>query len=236
MNNKSVITLLLISIIGFLVALYALLMQVFGIQSDDKATIIGGILSMAGGALGAFGAYQVAVWQTNKAIENDREIRIRQKKVEKLEELKTAFVSCYITLEEVYKKVYKQQEMINTLIEKKYNVFKKDNFLTNDLENEFIKGVMQLQSFKMIFMNNKEYVPARIDPLEVMTAMYRMTSTLDELLNIHKLLIENNPMNIEQFYEHWTRVTLDFQDAKIAMQKYIFDPKKHIDNEIQENL
>ncbi|WGT38478.1 hypothetical protein QH639_22125 [Lysinibacillus sp. 1 U-2021] len=240
MKKISLGTLLFITIGFFLIALYALIIQVFGIQSEDKATIISGVLSMVGGALGAFGAYKVAVLQTTKAIEHDREIRIREKKVEKLEELKTAFVSCHLTLEGVYKKVYKQNNMIRELIEKCYKkgyaVFYKENFITPDIENEFIKGVMQLQSFKMIVMNNKEYLPVRMDSLEVLSATQRMINVLDDLINMHKPMIGDNAMKMDEFKYYWTAVTLDFQKTKEAIQKYISDPKKYIDIEIQENL
>jgi hypothetical protein len=54
-------------------------MQVFGIQNVEKATIIGGILSMVGGFSGALGAYFVASYQMNKQIEHEK------KKVETLQ-------------------------------------------------------------------------------------------------------------------------------------------------------
>jgi len=236
MKNKSLTTILLIAIGLFLIAIYASIIQVFGIQSEDKATIIGGILSMVGGALGAFGAYKVAVWQTNQTIEHDREIRIREKKVEKLEELKAAFVSCHLTLEDVYKECYKQHDLIRESMEKGYTVFNKENFITPDIENEIIKGIMQLQSFKMVVMNNKEYLPVRIDSLEVLTAIQRMINVLNDLKNMHKLMIGNNVMEIGRFKKYWMTATSDFQISKEAIQKYISDPKKYIDIAIQENL
>ncbi|WP_347722517.1 hypothetical protein [Lysinibacillus capsici] len=73
MKKKSITIILLITIGLFLIVLYASIIQVFGIQSDDKATIIGGVLSMIGGALGALGAYVVATYQMNKQIEHEKQ-------------------------------------------------------------------------------------------------------------------------------------------------------------------
>lgn len=202
----------------------------------NRATVISGVFSMIGGAVGAFGAYTVAVWQTNQTIKYDRVIRIKEKKVEKLEELNRAFVSCLITLEDVYKQVFKQRDMIDGLIEKKYTVFNKESFITPEIETEYIKGEMQLQSFKMVVMNNKEYLPVRIDSLEVFTSIHRMINVLDELKNIYKPMTGNNKMNPEKFNEYWVAVSKEFQDSKEAVRKYVSDPKKHIIEDIKENL
>lgn len=64
--NKVSIVVLIATIIVFLIAIYASILQVFGIDNANKATIIGGILSMIGGALGALGAYLVARNQIEK--------------------------------------------------------------------------------------------------------------------------------------------------------------------------
>lgn len=88
MYNKIVIVFLLLSIIGFLIALYALLIQVFGIQSTEKATIISGVLSMIGGAIGALGAYFVASNQMNKQFQYEKRKEEKQNKEQILHTLK----------------------------------------------------------------------------------------------------------------------------------------------------
>ncbi len=62
----------------FLFGIIAVTFQVIGEDSPNKASIIGGILSMIGGAIGALGAYIVAAYQMNKQIEYEK------KKEEKL--------------------------------------------------------------------------------------------------------------------------------------------------------
>ncbi|QUG41572.1 hypothetical protein KD050_20245 [Psychrobacillus sp. INOP01] len=88
MYNKFVVTILLLSVIGFLIAIYALLMQAFGIQSGDKATIISGILSMVGGFAGALGAYFVASNQMNKQFQHEKRKEEKQSKEQILHTLK----------------------------------------------------------------------------------------------------------------------------------------------------
>lgn len=72
MKSKIYSIFLLISIGIFLVSLYAAIIQVFGIESDDRATILGGVLSMVGGAVGAMGAYMVARHQVNEEKDNEK--------------------------------------------------------------------------------------------------------------------------------------------------------------------
>lgn len=72
--NKILTFILAAILFLFLIAVYALIIQVFGIDNTNKATIIGGVLSMIGGAFGAFGAYLVARHQMNKQNEHHEEL------------------------------------------------------------------------------------------------------------------------------------------------------------------
>jgi len=56
----------LIVAILFVITSWALMIQSIGVDDPSKATIVGGILSMFGGLLGAIGAYFIAVQQINK--------------------------------------------------------------------------------------------------------------------------------------------------------------------------
>ncbi|MFJ3386638.1 hypothetical protein [Lysinibacillus sp. NPDC086135] len=67
----------------FLFGIIAIAFQVIGEDSPNKASIIGGILSMIGGALGALGAYIVATYQMNKQFENHEKNRALELKVNK---------------------------------------------------------------------------------------------------------------------------------------------------------
>lgn len=64
----------------FLFGTIAITVQVIGDDSSNKASIIGGILSMIGGAIGALGAYAVASHQMSKQIEHEKKKEERQKK------------------------------------------------------------------------------------------------------------------------------------------------------------
>ncbi|WP_431811403.1 hypothetical protein [Lysinibacillus sp. FW12] len=76
MVNKVFISILLVFIAIFLGGLYSLISHFFIIDSTIVATIFGGVLSMFGGAFGAFGAYSVAKYQMDKEKElyEEREI------------------------------------------------------------------------------------------------------------------------------------------------------------------
>ena len=65
---------LLVMILGFAVSVYALLMQVFGIESDDKATIISGILSMVGAMIGAIVAGGIAIYVSRTQLTKQAEL------------------------------------------------------------------------------------------------------------------------------------------------------------------
>ncbi|MGE7667422.1 hypothetical protein ACQKMN_17110 [Ureibacillus composti] len=79
MINNILIIIFAVVIIVFSIALYALILLVFGIESDDKANIISGILGMTGGVIGAIGAYFVATYQMSKQFEFERNKEEKQK-------------------------------------------------------------------------------------------------------------------------------------------------------------
>lgn len=64
----------------FLFGIIAITFQVIGEDSSNKASIIGGILSMIGGAIGALGAYIVATYQMNKQFDYEKKKEEKQRK------------------------------------------------------------------------------------------------------------------------------------------------------------
>lgn len=64
----------------FVVSIYALIFQVIGNDSPNKATIFSGVLSMIGGIVGALGAYFVASNQMNKQFEHEKKKEEKQRK------------------------------------------------------------------------------------------------------------------------------------------------------------
>ena len=77
--NKVLIVGILIIITTFTIALLALLIQTFNIDSGMTAGIISGVLSMFGGMVGAFGAYLVATNQMQKQFEHEKKKEEKQK-------------------------------------------------------------------------------------------------------------------------------------------------------------
>lgn len=64
-NNNFLFGITFTTLLLFIIPTFGLLIQRLGIDSNNKATIISGILSLAGGAIGALGAYVVATHQMN---------------------------------------------------------------------------------------------------------------------------------------------------------------------------
>ncbi|MET4560768.1 hypothetical protein ABIA69_001912 [Lysinibacillus parviboronicapiens] len=102
--NKVLIISTLLMIIIFTITLISLVIQTFKIESGVWATIIGGVLSMFGGMVGAFGAYLVASHQMNKQIEHEKKkeekLRLTQikktlKKLQRLNEIAINFVKSF---------------------------------------------------------------------------------------------------------------------------------------------
>lgn len=144
MYNKIVIVILLLSIIGFLIALYALLIQVFGIQSTEKATIISGLLSMIGGAIGALGAYFVASSQMDKQFEHEKKKEERQRKetiehtLKNLELLNIEIMSFIEYFVEEFAKPYNEQRVVQLEFSIKNISWIVDN--VNRVNPELLKG------------------------------------------------------------------------------------------------
>jgi len=77
---KRVLEVILCIFVGvFLFGIIAMTIQVIGEDSPNKATIIGGLLSMIGGAIGALSAYLIARMQLTKQL--DRQDKIERKRI-----------------------------------------------------------------------------------------------------------------------------------------------------------
>lgn len=68
----------LITALLFVVAIFFLTVQVYNNSGTDSATILSGVLSMFGGAFGAFGAYLVARHQINNERKNFEERSLKK--------------------------------------------------------------------------------------------------------------------------------------------------------------
>lgn len=167
MNNKSVITLLLISIIGFLIAVYASLMQVFGIQSVEKATIISGVLSMIGGFAGALGAYFVASNQMNKQFQKQDKDRVIELRIEKLNET-LEIINEFLHVLQLWRGMSLNVEMsVKKCIDKEYtHVVESDIFVDSNL-TEIKDQITKLVSLKDTLKKNKIFLSGLTDLEEI---------------------------------------------------------------------
>lgn len=78
--NKLLTITALITAMFFVVSIFFLTVQVYNNSGTDSATILSGVLSMLGGALGAIGAYLVARHQMNaqkRATEKENQLKSR---------------------------------------------------------------------------------------------------------------------------------------------------------------
>lgn len=99
----------------FLFGIIAIAFQVIGEDSPNKASIIGGILSMIGGALGALGAYIVATYQMNKQFEHEKKKEEIQRKENILNILKI--------LEQLYNEAMKFIRFFNKEFSEQYSIY-----------------------------------------------------------------------------------------------------------------
>ncbi len=104
--RKAMEIILCVFIIIFLSGIFAITFQVIGEDSTNKSTIIGGILSMLGGAIGAFGAYFVARMQMTKQLDlqynKEREKMIVEIKINKFQELLLTYENSLQKLDYMY--------------------------------------------------------------------------------------------------------------------------------------
>lgn len=84
--NKVLTITALITALLFVTSIFFLTIQVYNNSGTDSATILSGVLSMFGGALGALGAYFVATHQTKKQFEKEDRDRALELRIEKLNE------------------------------------------------------------------------------------------------------------------------------------------------------
>ncbi|MER2111177.1 MAG: hypothetical protein ABS960_00700 [Solibacillus isronensis] len=114
---KRVIEIILcIFIVIFLFGIIAMGFQVIGVDSTNKATIVGGLLSMIGGAIGALGAYFVASNQMKKQFEHEKRKEDKQRKetieqvLKKLKFLNSETISFIDFFNETYSPPFDQEK------------------------------------------------------------------------------------------------------------------------------
>lgn len=205
-------------------------------MDSNTATILSGVLSAVGGIIGAGGAYLAARFQTKRMIEHDRDTRIRQRNVEKLEEIRSAVVTSQLQLQAAYNSIDDQVKMINIVIEKQFNVFQKQNFINSKIEDTLIKGILVLQNLRILIRNNQDVLPVRIDDLEFLSALRKMEDKLTDFHDIKDLMIKNNKMPLDEFSKYFNDLIESYNVAKASMETYVFTPSKHFSTEINDNL
>ncbi|RDV26298.1 hypothetical protein [Lysinibacillus capsici] len=242
---KRVIEVILSIFVGvFLFGIFAITFQVIGGDSSNKAAIIGGILSMFGGLIGAFGAYFIAKWQMNVLLERQYEkekskftweikvnkklevISILNNKINELDLFRKEFLSHNSTVRIYLRKMIKENPDIKAITLPQGYIEECEKFL--DMITNFALTFQILFSYKSFYSKDFLNLLEKLDK---------------DLLQSYKIIIKDISKNDweikcspEEFYDNWYE-----EDCKIEKEIHELDTKflkllDYLINEVSEML
>lgn len=188
-----------------------MLMQVFGIESDDKAAIISGILGMIGGVSGAFGAYFVATHQMNKQFQNEK-TKEEKRKTEKI------------------LKVLKKLELLNS---------DAIAFIEN-FKNELSKPYSDVSMSRLKFREyDLKWIVSKVDAInddlllegydiDYLRFSRALTNMYIDIIGFNNIPEEYKKVNLEEL----TKAVVERKGIFISFDKYL---KEHI-NDVQKQI
>lgn len=232
MVNKVFTSILLVFIAIFLGGLYSLLSHLFIFNGAIAATIFGGVLSMFGGAFGAFGAYLVARHQ------------IEQGKVQ--EKIKSLYseLPIYISLSIEFEKIVQQLESVVKS--------KNERFKDYEIDNDFFRNLIFTLDALILDRwvdTNKISDSILLKELLIFEESFRRTIKVLEYdirfqeERIIELMFSNRYFEIAQLqneiqimlqgkYEYWKEIEYCLDKAK-KLQRSILNRKSLIENIVE---
>lgn len=230
----------------FLIGLFSLIFQVIGQDSPNKATIISGLLSMIGGAVGALSAFLIARMQLTKQLElqdkKNREMFLAELKIKRAEEaLKILYETrmAYFHLEGTWKSyVTDTNGVTEGLIGKKFDKHKlKNKPLIDEIDikrDEFIHTFNEIYTLRPHF---KKLIYRFIDEQEQF--FKPLTQEINEILCISLGLGNSNQFNTyDEFRKKWIprviNIEKKFENVIDIIHSQIFTFEREIDNIIYE--
>lgn len=166
----------LVTAIIFVITIWALLVQFIGVNDNNKATIMGGALSMIGGMVGAFSAYFIAKMQMTKQL--DLQYKKEEEKMVKEVKISNFFKLLEIgdNLLQLINKLHVSlvEGLIESLVSQEniVNREKEIRVLVQEIKEQSTRVVLYKVFFDDRVLNNFPDLPQAIKDMEQM--VYRM--------------------------------------------------------------
>lgn len=230
---KKILEIVLICfVIIFLFSLFTLMIQVVGNDSSNKATILSGLLSMIGGAAGAFSAYFIARWQMDKQLDlqykKEKEKIIVELKINKTNEIINIYNDVLNEIASFEEKWINLQSFVNK--KRKYlgsGVFALSDFIDEKCSNEVLYSKRFVINRYHDVLKYQIYFPNR---KEIIKSVYNnQMSKLDKITkSVANMDFYYNEVIIDAHFDaRWREFITD-------MNCTLSDIKKHIEKEIME--
>ena len=211
---------LIFIIVFFLIDFYDL-MQMFEIQSEDKATIIGGILSMFGGIVGALGAYFVASMQIKKQFskqDTDRVIELRILKLNETLEITNEFLH---TLQ-VWQGLTSNIELKVREVKLKGNTHVNESDIFHDNDQEEIKTeIRNLVSIKNDLKKNKIFLSGISDLQDIYNLTSEVVDNNNKFLNFFNTFKSKKSIEIKKLGTEFDEVIIRVNDTNNKLESEI---------------
>lgn len=200
--------------------------------NPNEATLLSGLMSMIGGALGAFGAYVVAKHQMNKTKEKDNENRLIDLKVMKLDETIRNFNDLKLLINST-------NGYVNDINNAVLVIRGQKSILNNtDINLQYLKNINEVSSKLESTINkinvNKWYIKNIIE----LNQLYKLRSEyLNVLIKFSTLFsgIENT-IKINEFYNKFEICKSDYDSNFARLKQFVEKVVLMLEEEVEKIL
>ncbi|MFB7159561.1 hypothetical protein [Lysinibacillus sp. NPDC056232] len=195
----------------FLFGILAIAFQVIGEDSPNKASIIGGILSMIGGALGALGAYIVATYQMNKQFENHEKNRALELKVNK----SNTALNKLVELKEFVHKIKgeltnMEVEVSGKILRKRLRLINQYNLVDNSYRDQLKLDIDEILSFRKEIEKLKIFIKNEVDIDTFNVEVFKFIDAYKNYINLNWEFDDSIDALKNDVYLKWIEINGEF--------------------------
>lgn len=197
-------------------------------------TLISGILSMLGGALGALGAYFVATHQTRKQFEKQDNDRVLELRIEKLNQALTITNDYLNHLQKIKGKFGNVEKYVNECFKKNYTHIGENPVLNKVIVSELLEEIRKCSSYKNELKKYKIFTPESFN----YQSIFNNTS---ELINYYKIYFREfddfpNSISVAKLNAVHFNLVGECDKSYVVLEKVLIDAINILEVEIQKLL
>lgn len=231
--RKVIEVLLCIFIVVFLFGILAITFQVIGEDSSNKASIIGGILSMVGGAIGALGAYVVATYQMNKQTENQEKNRALELKVNKSNTALNKLIEMKELIYSIRGNLYNMEMEIDQKIQANRLQYLNKYLLVEDIYlKQLMPNIDKILSSRKDIEQLKIFINKELDFELFNEEVFKYIEAYKSYINLNWEFEESIDSFETDVYRMWVKIYAEFESSYEKIIKTLNTKIQKIENYI----